>query len=113
MIKLLLKPFISLANISTIRFSRVIFKVKFSSQTDFEEGKIDIYVTKHEKSNKITGTITVFLSVLKCILMICMNQMFLWSNDLVVKALDSQSRGSMFKTTGWLQGQLSLSSLGG
>ena len=113
MIKLLLKPFISLANISTIRFSRVIFKVKFSSQTDFEEGKIDIYVTEHEKSNKITGTITVFLSFLKCILMICMNQMFLWSNGLVVKALDSQSRGSMFKTTGWLQGQLSLSSLGG
>ena len=28
----------------------------------------------------------------------------LWSNGLVVKALDSQSRGPRFKTTGWLQG---------
>ena len=28
----------------------------------------------------------------------------LWSNDLVVKALDSQSGGPVFKTTGWLQG---------
>ena len=27
-----------------------------------------------------------------------------WSNDLVVKVLDSQSRGTVFKTTGWLQG---------
>ena len=32
-----------------------------------------------------------------------------WSHDLVVKALDSQSRGLVFKTTGWLQGRLSLS----
>ena len=32
-------------------------------------------------------------------------------NGLVVKALDSQSRDPMFKTTGWLQGRLSLSSL--
>ena len=39
--------------------------------------------------------------------------MELWSNGLVVKALDSQSRGPMFKTTGWLQGQLSLSSFRG
>ena len=29
---------------------------------------------------------------------------------LVVKALDSQSRGPVFKTAGWLQGRLSLSS---
>ena len=36
-----------------------------------------------------------------------------WSNGLVVKALDSQSRGPVFKTTGWLQGRLSLSSLRG
>ena len=28
----------------------------------------------------------------------------LLSNGLVVKALDSQSRGPVFKTTGWLQG---------
>ena len=27
-----------------------------------------------------------------------------------IKALDSQSRGPVFKTSGWLQGQLSLSS---
>ena len=32
---------------------------------------------------------------------------------LVVKSLDSQSRGPVFKTTGWLQGQLSLSSFRG
>ena len=36
-----------------------------------------------------------------------------WSNELVVKVLDSQSRGPRFKTTGWLQGQLSLSSFRG
>ena len=34
----------------------------------------------------------------------------LWSHDLVVKAVDSKSRGPGLKTTGWLQGQLSLSS---
>ena len=28
----------------------------------------------------------------------------IWSNGVVVKALDSQSRGPVFKTTGWLQG---------
>ena len=33
-----------------------------------------------------------------------------WSNDLVVNALDTQSRDPLFKTTGWLQGRLSLSS---
>ena len=32
------------------------------------------------------------------------------SNGLVVKELDSQSRGPVFKTTGWLQVRLSLSS---
>ena len=36
-----------------------------------------------------------------------------WSNGLVVKALDPQSRSSVFKTTGWLQGRLSLSSFRG
>ena len=35
------------------------------------------------------------------------------SNGLVVKALDSKSRGPMFKATVWLQGQLSLSSFRG
>ena len=30
-------------------------------------------------------------------------------SGLVVKWLDSQSRGPVFKTTGWLQGRLSLS----
>ena len=30
--------------------------------------------------------------------------LFLWSNSLVVAVLDSQSRGCVFKTTGWLQG---------
>ena len=32
------------------------------------------------------------------------------SGGLVAKSLDSQSRGLVFKTTGWLQGRLSLSS---
>ena len=36
-----------------------------------------------------------------------------WSNGLAVKALDSQSRGPVFKTAGWLQGRLSLSSFRG
>ena len=35
------------------------------------------------------------------------------SNGLVVKALVSQSRGPVFKTTRWLQGRLSLSSFRG
>ena len=33
----------------------------------------------------------------------------LYGDGLAVKALDSQSRGPVFKTTGWLQGWLSLS----
>ena len=33
---------------------------------------------------------------------------FISSNGLVVKALDSQSKGSLFKTTGWLEGGLAL-----
>ena len=36
-----------------------------------------------------------------------------WQDGLVVKSLDSQSRGPVFKTTGWLQGRLSLSSFQG
>ena len=35
------------------------------------------------------------------------------SNGLVVKALDFQTRGPVFKTTGWFQGRLSLSSFRG
>ena len=35
----------------------------------------------------------------------------LWSNGLVFKALDHQSGGPGFKSTGWPQGRLSLSSL--
>ena len=36
-----------------------------------------------------------------------------WTNGLVVKALDYQSRGPVLKTTEWLQGGLSLSSFRG
>ena len=36
-----------------------------------------------------------------------------WSNSLVVKMLSSKFRGPGFKTTGWLQGWLSLSSFEG
>ena len=32
----------------------------------------------------------------------------IWSNGQVVKVLDFQFRGPVFKTTGWLQGRLSL-----
>ena len=35
------------------------------------------------------------------------------SSGVVVKVLDSQSRGPVSKTTGWLQGRLSLSSFWG
>ena len=35
------------------------------------------------------------------------------TNGLVVKALYSQSKGPLFKTAGWLQDQLSLSSFRG
>ena len=35
---------------------------------------------------------------------ICMVVFFLLFNSLVVKVLDSQSRGPVFKITGWLQG---------
>ena len=38
---------------------------------------------------------------------------YTWSNGLVVKALDSQSRSPVFKTTEWLQGRLSPSSFRG
>ena len=37
----------------------------------------------------------------------------LWSNGLLFKTLDFQSRGPVLKTTEWLQGRLSLSSFRG
>ena len=37
----------------------------------------------------------------------------IWSDGLVVKSLDPQSRGRVFKTTGWLQGLISLLSFRG
>ena len=37
------------------------------------------------------------------------NARSVWSNGLEVRVLDYQSRGSEFKTTGWLQGQFSIS----
>ena len=43
-----------------------------------------------------------------CIEMECLSGQV--TNGLVVKVLDSQSRGPVFKTAGWLQGRLSLSS---
>ena len=43
----------------------------------------------------------------------CTNDYSGWSNGLLVKALDSQSRGHGFKTTGWLQGRPSFSSYQG
>lgn len=39
--------------------------------------------------------------------------LFIWRNCLLVIALDYQSRGLAFETTGWLQGGLSLSSFRG
>ena len=46
-------------------------------------------------------------------LMFFQEELALWSNGLVVKVLDSKSRGLRFKTTGLLQGWLSLSSFQG
>ena len=57
---------------------------------------LSIYV--QQSQSIIKDTKTCFLNII-------------WNNGLVVKALDSQSRGPMFKNTGWLQAQLSLSSL--
>ena len=54
-------------------------------------------------SNKAYGTFLVPKAV---------DYVTLWSNGLVIKALDSQSRGSIIKTTGWLQGWPSLILLG-
>ena len=42
-----------------------------------------------------------------------MNDFLLYGNGLEVKVLDSQFRGPVFKTTGWLKGQLSLLSFQG
>ena len=53
----------------------------------------------------------------QCILVSYRGYFYSWKetsfNNLVVKALDSQSKGPVFKTTGWLQGRLSLSSFRG
>ena len=79
-------------------------------------------VDNQEKQNKITFNITchpVFRNVgkileeLHVILASDEGHKKVWSNGLVVKALESQSRGLVFKTTGWLQGPLSLSSFRG
>ena len=52
---------------------------------------------KHIPKMKTAKSLTSYLNISK----------YLWSKDLVVKALDSQSRGSLFKTVRWLQGPLS------
>ena len=46
-------------------------------------------------------------------LLILRGKLLILPNGVVVKMLDSQFRGPVFKTTGWLQGQLSLSFLTG
>ena len=50
-----------------------------------------------------------FLQILKPVILFN-HLMVILFNGLVVKVLDSQSRGPVFKTNGWLQGRLSLSS---
>ena len=72
-----------------------------------KEREIDLHVSwrddhKYENLRLQTGWP-------KQIKILCSINQDLWSNGLVVKALDSQSRSPVFKTTGWLQGRLSLS----
>ena len=43
-----------------------------------------------------------------CFLRLFFFTLYVWSNGLVIKALDSQSRCPLFKATGWLEGRLSL-----
>ena len=79
--------------LSTVRFSengmlKVIRKLDPSKAHDHD--KISIHMPK--LSDKA----------------ICKTLLMIWSNGLVVKMLDSQSGGPVFKTTGWLQGRLSL-----
>ena len=59
------------------------------------------WIEKKKKNSYLKFKLKIFLILLQ------------WSNGLRVKALDSQSKGPMFKTTRWLQGRLSLSSFWG
>ena len=59
---------------------------------------------------KFEGNLRWWVSDLSYMYHFYMELPFTENNGLVVKALDSQPRGSGFKTTGRLQGQLSLSS---
>ena len=70
------------------------FMDNVSKFEDYKSEKKEGSVSKNQKKNE----------------KICKRYRRYWSNGLVVKVLDSQSRGPVFKTTGWLQGRLSLSS---
>ena len=60
------------------------------------------------------GFFIISIMLIKCGIRSCIRKYILiWSDGLVVKSLDSQSRGPVFKTIGWLQGRLSLSSFRG
>ena len=69
----------------------------------------EIFLGTQQLPRLLPRQICIFFNV-HCIGKLLLRQSF---NGLVVKALDSQSRGLVFKTTGWLQGQLSLSSFPG
>ena len=60
------------------------------------------------------GKITLQVSVLIIDYLVATSyQLWMMYFVIVVKVLDSQSRGPVFKTTGWLQGRLRLSSFRG
>ena len=70
-------------------------------------------------SNFVAAVLLIWFNCLKTAEPLGGNSLFFTTGDpgthsLVVEVvLDSQSRGPMFKTTGWLQGRLSLSSFQG
>ena len=60
------------------------------------------------------GTIISLFLITEASCGLCVVSIAIFYNyGLVVKALDSQSKSLVFKTTGWLQGRLSLSSFRG
>ena len=52
-----------------------------------------------------------WLTKVKTFSILLEEETYLWSNGLVVKALGSHSRDPVFKTTGWLQSRLNLTSI--
>ena len=69
-------------------------------------------------SNFVAAVLLIWFNCLKTAEPLGGNSLFFTTGDpgthsLVVEVLDFQSRGPVFKTTGWLQGRLSLSAFQG